>query len=269
MRSADRLPVICGLVAASLLLAGCAAIGDVFSPAKPEASASGQSTAAKTGAPAASAAKPAAADATKPEAPVNPAAQRSFDAARQALVAGRTAEAERGFIALTKSDPDLSGPYANLGLIYRQAGKTAEARAAFEKAVQLSPQRADLRNQLGITYRMAGDFAKAKASYEQAMVVDPAYAPAVLNLGILYDLYLWDGVRALELYDRYLQMTPGGDEQVQRWVRDLQNRTARKGEAPGRPKQASTAARGAEVSGEAPGRPKQASTAARSAEVSQ
>jgi hypothetical protein len=64
------------------------------------------------------------------------------------------------------------------------------------------------------------------------MVLDPAYAPAVLNLGILYDLYLWDGVRALELYDRYLQMTPGGDEQVQRWVRDLQNRTARKDAAP-------------------------------------
>ena len=76
--------------------------------------------------------------------------------ARQALAAGRTAEAERGFVALTKSNPELAGPYANLGLIYRQAGKTAEAVAALEKAVQLSPQRADLHNQLGITYRMAG-----------------------------------------------------------------------------------------------------------------
>ena len=62
---------------------------------------------------------------------------------------------------------------------------------------------------------MAGDFAKAKASYEQSISLDAAYAPAVLNLGILYDLYLWDGVRALELYDRYLQLTPAGDEQVQ------------------------------------------------------
>ena len=62
---------------------------------------------------------------------------------------------------------------------------------------------------------MAGDFAKAKASYEQSISLDGTYAPAVLNLGILYDLYLWDGARALELYDRYLQLTPGGDEQVQ------------------------------------------------------
>jgi Flp pilus assembly protein TadD len=102
--------------------------------------------------------------------------------------------------------------------------------------VQLSANRAELHNQLGITYRMAGDFAKAKASYEQSISLDPTYAPAVLNLGILYDLYLWDGVRALELYDRYLQLTPDGDEQVKRWISDLRNRSAQKG-APQRKEQ--------------------------------
>ena len=100
--------------------------------------------------------------------------------------------------------------------------------AALEKAVQRSPQRPDLHNQLGITYRMAGAFAKAKASYEQSISLDGTYAPAVLNLGILYDLYLWDGARALELYDRYLQLTPGGDDQVKRWVSDLRNRSTQK-----------------------------------------
>jgi tetratricopeptide (TPR) repeat protein len=78
---------------------------------------------------------------------------------------------------------------------------------------------------------MAGDFGKAKASYERSIALDAAYAPAVLNLGILYDLYLWDGARALELYDRYLQMTPG-DTQVQRWVADLRNRSGKQSAAP-------------------------------------
>jgi Flp pilus assembly protein TadD len=162
---------------------------------------------------------------------VPPDVQRAFDAARQALAAGRIAEAERGFAALTKSHPDLAGPYANLGLIHRLAGKSAEAVAALEKAVQLSPQRADLHNQLGIAYRMAGDFKKARTSYEQSISLDANYAPAVLNLGILYDLYLWDGQRALELYDRYLQLTPAGDEQVKRWIGDLRNRGAQKNAA--------------------------------------
>ena len=97
--------------------------------------------------------------------------------------------------------------------------------------LRLSPQRAELHGQLGIAYRTAGDFTKARASYEQAIALDPAYAPAVLNLGILYDLYLWDGERALELYDRYMQMTPGGDEQVKRWISDLRNRSAKKSAA--------------------------------------
>jgi Flp pilus assembly protein TadD len=231
MRFAERLVRTAGLVAASAMLAACAILGD--KPASPDAAAPAgvkSATAAET-------AKDAAGPATsKPEAPVSPAVQRAFDSARQSLAAGRTVEAERAFVALTKSNPELAGPYANLGLIYRQAGKSADAVARLEKAVQLSPNRAELHNQLGITYRMAGDFAKAKASYEQSISLDATYAPAVLNLGILYDLYLWDGVRALELYDRYLQLTPGGDEQVKRWVSDLRNRSAQKG-APQRKEQ--------------------------------
>ncbi len=223
MRFAERLIRTGSLVAASTMLSACAIFGE--QSATPDAAAPAD---AKT-VPAAKSAKDTAATAApKPEVPVSPTVQRAFDNARQALAAGRTAEAERGFVALTKSNPELAGPYANLGVIHRQAGKTADAVAALEKAVQLNPQRADLHNQLGITYRTAGDFAKAKVSYEQATSLDASYAPAVLNLGILYDLYLWDGARALELYDRYLQLTPGGDAQVQRWISDLRNRTTHK-----------------------------------------
>lgn len=225
MRSAERSLQLIALGMASALLAACTAI-DLRGPTAPADAPKNAAAAAPAKTTEQAAAKPAA-----EQAPVSPAAQRAFDAARQALAAGRTAEAERGFASLTKSDPELSGPYANLGLIQRQAGKTAEAVAAFEKAVQLSPQRADLHGQLGLAYRMNGDFAKARASYEQAIALDAAYAPAVLNLGILHDLYLWDGERALELYDRYMQLTPGGDEQVKRWISDLRNRNQKKNAA--------------------------------------
>jgi tetratricopeptide (TPR) repeat protein len=223
MQSVDRLIRFVCFGAACAALAACSMFGD--KPATPATTAPAEAKAAPA---TATGKEPAVAAARADLSPISPAAQRTFDAARQAQAAGRTADAERGYVALTKSDPDLAGPYANLGLIYRQAGKTPEAVAALEKAVQLSPQRADLHNQLGITYRMAGAFAKAKASYEQSMSVDGSYAPAVLNLGILYDLYLWDGARALELYDRYLQLTPGGDDQVKRWVSDLRNRSTQK-----------------------------------------
>jgi len=171
--------------------------------------------------PAAQVAMPAKADAER--AP-SLATQRAFDAACQALRAGRTDEAERGFQALAQSNPELGGPHANLGVIYRQAGKLPESMAALEQAVRVSPKQAAYFNQLGITYRQLGKFEQARESYETAITLDPGYAAPILNLGILNDLYLADGGHAMELYDRYLLLSPGGDVAVSKWVVDLKNR---------------------------------------------
>jgi tetratricopeptide (TPR) repeat protein len=140
------------------------------------------------------------------------------------LIAGRLDEAERGFLALTKSNPELGGPHANLGVVYRQKKKLEESLAALERAVQANPKQPVFFNQLGIAYRMAGKFTKAREAYEKAIALDPNYALAHLNLGILFDVYLWDGKRALELYDRYLALSPGGDDKVKKWASDLRNR---------------------------------------------
>jgi tetratricopeptide (TPR) repeat protein len=156
--------------------------------------------------------------------PVNPLAQRAFDDAARALKSGRTDEAERQYRALANASPELGGPHANLGLIYRQAGKLPEAINEFETAVRLSPRQPVYLNQLGIAYRQKGEFAKARDAYQKAIALDPAYAAATLNLGILFDLYLGDPQRALDLYGRYLSLAPNGDPAVTKWVADLKNR---------------------------------------------
>ncbi len=155
--------------------------------------------------------------------PLSPDVVRAFDASLRALQQGRSADAERGFLALTRSNPELGGPHANLGIIYRRAGKIAQAVSELEFAVRDSPRQSVYWNQLGITYRQQGQFSKARQAYERALGLDPTYASANLNLGILFDLYLWDSKRALELYDRYLVLS-GGDDKVSKWVTDLKNR---------------------------------------------
>ncbi|KNZ32928.1 MAG: hypothetical protein AD742_09535 [Methylibium sp. NZG] len=160
----------------------------------------------------------------EPDAPVAAAVQRAYDEARRQLRAGNVAEAERGFRALVQSNPELGGPHAQLGTLLRQAGKSAEAVAEGEKSVRANPKQPAYFNQLGISYRQNGQFAKAREAYEAAIDLDPAYAAAVLNLGILHDLYLADSKRALELYDKYLALQPGGDATVAKWVADLKNR---------------------------------------------
>jgi Flp pilus assembly protein TadD len=190
-------------------------VDPVVSVVTPAPAASASATAAPAPVPAA---KP------EPEAPVSPAVQRAYDDARKALRAGKIDDAERGFRALTQSNPELGGPHANLALIYRQSGKLPEAVAALEKAVSANPRQPIYYNQLGIAYRQHGQFDKARDAYERAIALDPNYASAHLNLAILHDLYLWDGKRALELYDRYLALSPGGDATVTKWVADLKNR---------------------------------------------
>jgi len=160
---------------------------------------------------------------------ISPAVQSQFDHALDALSAGHAEEAARGFLDLIRTHSELGGPHANLGIIYRQAGKQAEAVAELEQAVRLNPQQPVFLNQLGIAYRGQGQFGKAREAYEKAIALDPTYPAAYLNLGILFDLYFWDSKRALELYDRYLALTPGGDDKVVKWVADIKNRNQQGG----------------------------------------
>jgi len=206
--------------ALSIAITGCASVTEPIKAAAssvtsavkdavtPSSAASAPVVAKGASAPAATvASKP-----LEPEQPVAPNVQRAYD------------DAERLMRALTQSNPELGGPYANLGVIHRQAGKLSEAVADFEKATALNPRQPVYFNQLGVTYRQNGQFAKAREAYEKAIELDPNYAQAVLNLAILNDIYLWDGKRALELYDRYLALTPGGDAVVTKWIADLKNR---------------------------------------------
>ncbi len=158
------------------------------------------------------------------EAPVDPQAQRAFDAARAHLRAGRVADAERGFRDVIARHPELGGAHANLGLILRNAGKHDESIAALEQAVKAGPKQAVFYNQLGVSYRHKGQFNKAREAYEQAIVLDANYADAHLNLGVLLDLYLGDNTLALVHYERYLALSPAGDAAVGKWVADLRNR---------------------------------------------
>jgi len=190
-------------------LGGCAAVSEPFKTIQQSLTPS-----ANTAAPA-SAAK---------EAPVAPATQRAFDDAARALRAGKNDEAERDFRALAQASPELGGPHANLGVIHRQSGKLPEAAAEFEQAVKLNPKQPIYFNQLGVTYRQQGRFEKAREAYEKAIALDANYAAPHLNLGILCDLYLNDSARAMELYSRYIVLTPDGDATVAKWVADLKNR---------------------------------------------
>jgi tetratricopeptide (TPR) repeat protein len=142
---------------------------------------------------------------------------------------------------LTQSYPDLSGPYANLGILYRNANQLPEAEAALAKATERAPWDAQTWTEYGVTLRQAGKFAEARAAYEKAIAANPSFAPAHRNLGVLLDLYLDDSMTAQAEFETYKALT-GEEKPVTGWIAELKSRNrvaAPKSEAAAPPPQGS------------------------------
>lgn len=150
------------------------------------------------------------------------AAVRELERALSLAGAEDVAGAEAALRALAEQYPQYAGPLVNLGILLARTDRLEEAHAALEQAVQRNPDHAAAFNQLGIVNRRLGRFEEARAAYREALRADPGHANAWLNLGVLCDLYLQQPQRALEAFERYLQLVP--DEKVNGWVRELRTR---------------------------------------------
>jgi tetratricopeptide (TPR) repeat protein len=148
--------------------------------------------------------------------------QQALDLMRDGNYAGAVPALQ----SFSESHPELAGPLVNLGIAYRHTGDNSAALEALDRAVELNPDSAAAHLQRGILRREAGDFQSALAAYDQALAVQPDYALAHRNIGILYDLYLQQPSLALTHYKRYLELLDGPDDTVNRWVVDLERRTA-------------------------------------------
>jgi tetratricopeptide (TPR) repeat protein len=150
-------------------------------------------------------------------------AAQQYNQALQLMKSGKNTDAELEFKQLLVAYPQFAGPQLNLGLLYLRDSRLSEAEAAFKAALQLTPTNAVAGDELGIVERKLGKFSDAEAAYLRAIAAEPNYAPAHLNLGVLYDLYMAEPQKALQQFERYIEIA-GENKQVAGWVVELRKR---------------------------------------------
>jgi tetratricopeptide (TPR) repeat protein len=111
-------------------------------------------------------------------------AQEHFDAARQAHLAGRLAEAADHYRRCLAAAPDNAPTLFFLGRLYQETGRPAEARRLLDDALARFPKSAAIWEAQGQLHDQAGDLAAAIAAFETAVGLDPQAPAPLVELGI-------------------------------------------------------------------------------------
>lgn len=160
----------------------------------------------------------------KPMPEVSSRVATEFEQAVALLQEDRYREAEVLLLAITSEQPELAGPWINLGQVYVATDQPEEARRAFEAAAAANPYNCTAHNELGLLARVNGDFEAAERHYLDCIERVPEDRAAYLNLGILYELYLGRLTDALVSYRQYQSLSTEPDRRVDGWVMDLERR---------------------------------------------
>ncbi|MBI3560601.1 MAG: tetratricopeptide repeat protein [Gammaproteobacteria bacterium] len=146
---------------------------------------------------------------------------RVYAQALSKLNAGQFDQAETILVEITAKHPELAGPWTNLGLVYINKNQLDKASDALNQAITKNPDLAQAYNLLGYIETKHGNIPKAKQLYEKALAKKNDYALAHYNLALLYDVYLRDIPKAIEHYQRYLELIKVEDKPTADWVNEL------------------------------------------------
>ncbi len=206
------------VLALCLLLGGCPLSGGSGNT-KPAASAN-QPVVASTAKPKSAAKSP-----TATSTPATDPTEANFSQALQLMQARDYAQAEPLLTALTQRQPQLAGPWLNLGILYARTNRRPQAIQSLRQGLGLNPNSAVAQNQLGILLRESGELKAAEQAYQAALSANPEYANAHLNLGVLYDVHLRQPSLALRHYEQYQRLAPADNARVVVWIADLKQRS--------------------------------------------
>lgn len=145
--------------------------------------------------------------------------------ARRAFKANDYDKARSLLTTLTTDAPNLSGPWVMLGDIALDGADIPAAVTYFENALLANPENVNAYIRLAKVLRMQGKFIDAQNLYAKVLALWKDFPEAHLNLAILYDVYLNKPLAAQQHMEAYQFLTGRQDEQVNRWLAEIRERT--------------------------------------------
>lgn len=155
--------------------------------------------------------------------PLSPAERKLYKQALTELYNNKLDNAEYILKKFQKNRPDLSGPLANLGLIYYKKSNYKKAKEILQKSLKLNPNLSESFNLLGMIEVKNGNIQKAEKFYLQALKHKNNYANAHYNIALLYDIYLQNIEKAILHYKQYMVLSKTKDKITQEWLEQLEN----------------------------------------------
>src|SRR6202167_6186972 len=111
----------------------------------------------------------------------------TLQAYREALAAGRTAEAERLLVGVAEREPSHPAVLKEIGVAMMSRGEAHKAFSLFCRAAQADPSRASLWSNIASSLRLLGRPQEEREALEKALSLEPRHLPSLLQKASLLE----------------------------------------------------------------------------------
>ncbi|QDU69221.1 tetratricopeptide repeat protein [Engelhardtia mirabilis] len=122
-----------------------------------------------------------------------------------------------GLYVLLEAQPDLPPALVILGTTYFRLRRYGDAVVAYERLLEVSPSQVWRTQALGHAYYSLGEYERARDHYDAVLAAQPEPSSEAVRGLALANLRLGEEDRALELFDRVLELDPSNWE-AQAWI---------------------------------------------------
>lgn len=111
---------------------------------------------------------------------------------------------------IVAKEPENRNAWAQLGHNYFDSDQPMKAVEAYDKVLALDGNDPNILTDQGVMYRRLGWFDRAIKNFEQAYALNQNHQQSLYNLGIVYRYDLQDFPKAVEVWEKFIAINPGG-----------------------------------------------------------